>query len=44
MDKLDIVRAVNYCIMNLEDLKKEAIKQGTTIGELYIKLKENNNL
>ena len=30
-----IIRAVNYSVMNLEELRKEAIEQNRTIGEVY---------
>ena len=35
---LAIIRAVNYSIMNLDKLRKQAIKEKITIGELYIKI------
>ena len=35
---LAIIRAINYSIMNLEKLRKQAIKERITIGELYIKI------
>lgn len=38
---LDIIRAVNYSIMNLEKLREQAIKEKVTIGELYIRMEQN---
>lgn len=35
---LAIIRAVNYSIMKLDTMRKEAIKQNITIGELYIRM------
>jgi hypothetical protein len=35
---LAIIRAINYSIMKLDEMRKEAIKQNITIGELYIKM------
>ena len=35
---LAIIRSVNYSIMNLDKLRKQAIKEKITIGELYIKI------
>jgi hypothetical protein len=31
-----IIRAVNYSIMHLEELRKEAIEKRVTIGEIYV--------
>ncbi len=33
--RLEIIRAVNYSIMHLEELRKEAIEKRVTIGEIY---------
>jgi hypothetical protein len=30
-----IIRAINYSVMNLDELKKEAISQYRTVGEVY---------
>lgn len=38
---LAIIRAVNYSIMKLDAMRKEAIKQNITIGELYIRMEKN---
>lgn len=38
---LAIIRAVNYSIMKLDEMRKEAIKQNITIGELYIRMEKN---
>jgi len=40
MDKeeLKIVRAVNFCLMNREKITELAIKENTTVGELYVKV------
>ena len=35
---LAIIRAVNYSIMNLDKLRKQAIKEKITIGELYVRM------
>ena len=35
---LAIIRAVNYSIMKLDEMRLEAIKQNITIGELYIRM------
>jgi hypothetical protein len=37
-EELKIIRAVNFCLMNQDKLVKLAIKETTTVGELYIKL------
>lgn len=44
INKNDIIRAINFTVMNLDKLKEMAIEQTTTIGELYYKMKylENN--
>lgn len=31
-----MIRAVNYSIMHLEELRKEAIAKRVTIGEIYV--------
>ncbi|CAB5217722.1 hypothetical protein UFOVP207_21 [uncultured Caudovirales phage] len=33
-----IIRAVNYSIMNLDKLREQAIKENVTIGEIYIRI------
>lgn len=38
---LAIIRAVNYSIMKLDEMRKEAIRQNITIGELYIRMKRD---
>lgn len=38
---LAIIRAVNYSIMKLDTMRKEAIKQNITIGELYIRMEKD---
>jgi hypothetical protein len=35
-NKYHIVRAVNYSIMHLDELRKEAIEKRVTIGEIYV--------
>ena len=35
---LAIIRAVNYSIMKLDEMRLEAIKQNITIGELYVRM------
>ena len=35
---LTIIRAVNYSIMKLDEMRAEAIKQNITIGELYVRM------
>jgi len=37
-EELKIVRAVNFCLMNEEKMKQLAIKEKTTVGELYVKV------
>ena len=34
--RLEMIRAVNYSIMHLEELRKEAIEKRVTIGEIYV--------
>ena len=34
--KYEMIRAVNYSIMHLDELRKEAIEKRVTIGEIYI--------
>lgn len=34
--KNEMIRAVNYSIMHLEELRKEAIEKRVTIGEIYV--------
>lgn len=42
--KNEIIRAVNYSIMHLEELRKEAIEKRVTIGEIYVeRLKEKED-
>ena len=36
-----IIRAVNYSIMKLDEMRKEAIRQNITIGELYIRMERD---
>ena len=45
MERHQIIRAVNHSIMELDEMRAEAIKQTITIGELYVKMNkhENNN-
>lgn len=38
---LAIIRAVNYSIMKLDEMRKEAIRQNITIGELYIRMERD---
>ena len=40
--ELMIIRAVNFCDMNRDKLKKIAIDKTKTIGEIYIELKKDN--
>ena len=35
MERNQIIRAVNYCEMNREHIKKQAIEEVKTIGEIY---------
>ena len=35
---LAIIRAVNYSIMKLDEMRAEAIKENITIGELYVRM------
>jgi hypothetical protein len=45
-NKYHIIRAVNYSIMHLDELRKEAIEKRVTIGEVYyeeLKQKEDEN-
>lgn len=35
-NKYHIIRAVNYCEMKREELRKEAIAKRVTIGEIYV--------
>jgi len=35
MERNQIIRAVNYCEMNREELKKQAIEERKSIGEVY---------
>lgn len=35
--KNEMIRAVNYSIMHLDELRKEAIEKRVTIGEIYVK-------
>jgi hypothetical protein len=37
-EELRIVRAINFCLMNEEKLKQLAVKESTTVGELYVKV------
>lgn len=41
MEQNQIIRAVNYSIMKLDEMRAEAIKQNITIGELYIKMNKD---
>lgn len=34
--KNEMIRAVNYSIMHLEELRKEAVEKRVTIGEIYV--------
>jgi hypothetical protein len=35
MERNQIIRAINYCEMNREELKKQAIEERKSIGEVY---------
>jgi hypothetical protein len=35
MERNQIIRAINYSEMKRDELKKQAIEQGRTIGEIY---------
>lgn len=35
-ERNQIIRAVNYSVMNLEKLRKQAINERKSIGELYV--------
>jgi hypothetical protein len=37
-EELKIVRAINFCLMNREKMMQLAIKETTTVGELYVKV------
>lgn len=37
-ERNQIIRAVNYSIMNLDKLREQAIKENVTIGEVYIRI------
>jgi hypothetical protein len=37
-EELKIVRAINFCLMNREKMTQLAIKETTTVGELYMKV------
>lgn len=37
-EELRIVRAINFCLMNEERMKQLAVKESTTVGELYVKV------
>ena len=37
-EELCIVRAINFCLMNEERMKQLAVKESTTVGELYVKV------
>jgi len=41
-DELNIIRGINFSIQSLEKIKKIAIKESKTIGEVYILLKRRN--
>lgn len=43
-ERNQIIRAVNYSIMKLDEMRAEAIKQNITIGELYIKIKKDEKV
>jgi hypothetical protein len=38
-EKKEIIIAINYVLMHLEELKAQAIQEVTTVGELYYKMK-----
>ena len=38
---LAIIRAVNYSIMKLDEMREQAIKEKITIGELYIRMERD---
>lgn len=40
-ERNQIIRAVNYSIMNLEKLCEQAIKENKSIGEIYLRIKED---
>jgi len=37
-EELRIVRGINFCLMNEEKMKQLAVKENTTVGELYVKV------
>lgn len=37
-EELRIVRAINFCLMNEKRIKQLAVKESTTVGELYVKV------
>jgi hypothetical protein len=38
-EKKQIICGINYALMHLDELKAQAIKEVTTVGELYYKMK-----
>jgi hypothetical protein len=38
-EKKEIIIAINYVLMHLQELNAQAIKEITTVGELYYKMK-----
>jgi hypothetical protein len=38
-EKRQIICGINYVLMHLDELKAQAIKEVTTLGELYYKMK-----
>lgn len=40
-ERNQIIRAVNYSIMNLDNMRKQAIKENKSIGEIYLKIRED---
>lgn len=41
-EKKEIIIAINYVLMHLDELRAQAIKEVTTVGELYYKAKYEN--
>lgn len=41
-EELKIVRAINFCIQCYDKINAHAIKDNTTIGELYVKVSREN--
>jgi len=43
IERNQIIRAVNYSVMNCETLRKKAITERITIGEVYVKMNLNQS-